>query len=93
MQTIEEEPLWLAEDLEAVLIQQREQASLCSGCGLPIDETMDPENEGTYIARAFACHACAAKDKQEKKFTSGNHDADGLRFIVERRERTPRGRP
>lgn len=76
---------WLPEDLEAVLIWQREQASLCSGCGLPTDETMDPENEEAYVGKAVQCHACAARDSAAKVFISGSHDPNGLMFAIERR--------
>lgn len=79
------EPLYLADDAEAVLDLLRERALLCPGCGLPRDETMDREAEQRYRSRAVQCHACAARDRAMKKFTSGPHDSGGLYWLTERR--------
>lgn len=74
------EPLWLTQDAEDVLEYFREQALRCPGCGLPRDETMDPEAENHYRTRALRCHACAARDRTEKRFT----ERGGLFIGVER---------
>ena len=78
------ESSWLREDTEAVLEYLREKALICSGCGLPRDETMRPDAEDHFSSRALRCHACAARDREAKRFTSQKHDAGGLYFTVER---------
>ena len=78
------EPLWLPDDTKELLDYFREQELLCPGCGLPRDETMDPEAEGLYRSRAMRCHACAAREREAKRFTSGPHESGGLLFGVER---------
>lgn len=60
------EPEWLEEDRDWALADQQEQANKCpGGCGLPLDETTDPANEGAYEAplpvRCFACTTLAAR--------------------------------
>lgn len=81
----EGEPLWLHEDAEAVFEYLREKALTCPGCGLPRDETMSPDAERHYRSRAMRCHACAAREREHKRFTEGPHaDAGGLFFTVER---------
>ena len=80
------EPYWLEDDTEAALEYFEEQSLLCSGCGLPRDETMSKEAQDTYKAQAVRCHACAERDREAKKFTSGPHDDAGLMFRVEPRD-------
>lgn len=75
---------WLQEDAEAVFAWIREQHLRCPGCGLPRDETMQHEGEVQYRSRAFQCQACAARDRESKRFTGGPHDDTGLYFTVER---------
>lgn len=77
------EPLWLPEDTEAVLEYLREQALICQGCGLPRDETMNPEAEGSYRSRAFRCHACSARDREARKFAD-QKTAGGIYFTTEK---------
>lgn len=37
------------------------EAMICSGCGQPMHESMDPENEGRYVAPPPSrCYACTA---------------------------------
>lgn len=69
------------------------QSSLCSGCGHPRAETMDPANVDAYAAVPVQCFACAAKDaetRQASQKTSSNQLSrsamDGLYIGVERRE-------
>lgn len=76
------EPLYLPEDLEAVLEWQQEQDLLCPGCGQPRDETMDPELQNAYRARALRCHACAAKARKAASF--GDKGLEAMFFSVER---------
>jgi hypothetical protein len=78
------DPLWLPEDTRDLLDYFQEQALVCPGCGLPRDETMDPEAEMHYRSRAMRCHACAARDREARRFTSSPHEEGGLYFAVER---------
>jgi hypothetical protein len=78
------DPLWLAEDTEAVLEYLREKALTCPGCGLPRDETMSREAEEHYRSRAFRCHACAARERETAKFVAAKGKPEGLYFTIER---------
>jgi hypothetical protein len=69
-----------------ILDYLRERKLVCPGCGLPRDETMDPEAEGHFISRFVICHACAARDRKQKQITSaGPYSEAGAYFSVERR--------
>jgi hypothetical protein len=85
MSTTEKDPLWLESDTEALLEWQREQALLCPGCGHPRDESMSKEAMDAYESKAMRCHACAARDRAHKKFTSQPHDDAGLYYTIGRR--------
>jgi hypothetical protein len=66
------EPEWLEEDRDWATADLHEQASKCSsGCGLPLDETTDPANEGAYEAplptRCFACTTLSARQAEYKE--------------------------
>lgn len=86
------EPLWLAEDLEAVLEWQRWCDLVCSGCGQPMSETLDPELEGAYEATAVVCHGCAARETEQQRVEGkGVHVAVDLdprarQFLIDRRK-------
>lgn len=42
---------------------------LCSGCGQPMHETMDPDNERRWLADLpIRCHACTAREKRAKEY-------------------------
>ena len=45
---------------------------------------MDREAEGHYLSRALRCHACAAKERQAKKFE--NAESRSLYFTVEEQD-------
>jgi hypothetical protein len=66
-----------------VLEYLREKALLCPGCGLPRDETMDPEAEGHFTSRALRCHACAARERAAKKFAM-QKDGGSLYYTIEK---------
>ena len=73
--------MWTEPDRIAALAWQAEQALRCAGCGHPLDETMSPEAEGAWRARALRCHACAARAR-----ALDNHEGstEGLYWTVER---------
>ena len=77
------EPLYLPDDMEAVLEMQREEDLFCPGCGQPRDETMDKEAQDAYESHALRCHACAACERKAATFVKGT---EGLMFTVERIE-------
>lgn len=76
------EPQWLDEDIQAVLEWQREQRLICDGCGLPRDETWDPDMENGYTAKAWTCHACAARERKEKAM--GSELSSAISVVPER---------
>lgn len=59
-QTIKE-PEWNDEDRAYALALEQYEASLCSGCGEPLEETTKPEHDGAYRAELpIRCHRCTA---------------------------------
>lgn len=80
------EPLFTEDDTQALLDFMEEERLKCSGCGMPRDETMLKEAQGTFKARALKCHACAERDRKLTEYTSGPHDASGLVVSIERRD-------
>lgn len=60
---VERGPEWLDEDQDAALEWQEYDASLCSGCHHPRDESFAKENDDKYTAEVLTCHACASKDR------------------------------
>jgi hypothetical protein len=69
------------------------QSSLCSGCGQPKTECMDPENDGHYVADPVQCFACAARDAESRGAAKAKSDGsfgdaafDGIYFAVRERE-------
>ncbi|WP_214327843.1 hypothetical protein [Nonomuraea sediminis] len=56
------EPEWLEDDRDWACAAQEEQEGVCPGCGLPLEETTDPDNEGAYVAlEPLRCHGCAPR--------------------------------
>jgi hypothetical protein len=78
------EPLWLQSDTEAVLEYLHDKSLMCSGCGLPREDTMTPDAERLFVSRALRCHACAARDRAARKFSDQKGDTSGLFFTLER---------
>ncbi len=59
--------MWLDEDTEAALEWTDYKASLCSGCGNPRSECMDPKRSEAYEAVPLQCFACAARDAEHRQ--------------------------
>jgi hypothetical protein len=78
------EPLFLEDDLEALLEWQREQALVCPGCGLPGDETLDKDSAFSYRARVLRCHGCAARDRAAEERAKQESDDAGIFYMIER---------
>lgn len=68
---------WTEEDMAAALEQAHEERVTCRGCGLPLDETMDPARE--YDVELLACRACAVGDQIERRWREAKSNTDGLR--------------
>jgi hypothetical protein len=62
------EPVWTDEDRDWALADLQDQASRCpNGCGLPLEETTSPDNEGAYVAlEPVRCHACAPVTRKKQ---------------------------
>ncbi|MBX6166288.1 MAG: hypothetical protein IRY84_01385 [Thermobispora bispora] len=79
------DPLWTEDDLAWALAQRAEDAERCSGCGLPLSETTDPDAEGEYEAPLpTRCHACTALEKRREEY---RESPPGLLFSVHRKQR------
>lgn len=67
------------------------EANLCSGCGQPLWESMDPANEGRYsVGAPHRCHACTAVQLAMKPYEKAAADPEvgmaapeALRFSAE----------
>ncbi|TYB69744.1 hypothetical protein FXF51_06160 [Nonomuraea sp. PA05] len=71
---------WLGEDLGYAKGQRRNDLDKCPGCGLPLSETTDPENEGRYEAPPpMRCHACTPLEHRKGEYTQS---PPGLLFRV-----------
>jgi hypothetical protein len=78
--------MFLPEDTEYALRWQAELDLLCSGCGHPKDESMDPANEGSYEASARRCHACTEQALKSSAWAdSSAADRGGLYLSVRKR--------
>lgn len=77
------DPVWSEEDLAWAMAQAAEDAERCTGCGLPLSETTDPDAEGEYEAPLpTRCHACTALEKRREEYTGS---PPGLLFHVVRK--------
>lgn len=52
------------EDYADAIAWQTVQDDRCPGCGQPRSESMHPDNDDAYEAKAWVCHACAAKTRK-----------------------------
>lgn len=70
------------------------ESGLCSGCGLPVHETYDPDNERAFeAALPVRCHACTTRDKRAAEYDEAKQ-REALRFPVTRKpERKQQSRP
>lgn len=75
------EPLWTDEDVEAALAWQELQDATCRGCGNPLEESMNADNESAYVVKTLVCHGCRAVEKEAKKQQDTGADMSGRRHI------------
>lgn len=67
------------------------EANLCTGCGEPLWESMDPANEGRYkVAPPYRCHCCTAVQLAMRPYEKAAADPEvgmaapeALRFSAE----------
>jgi hypothetical protein len=62
-----------------------EQDLVCGGCGHRVDESMDPENEDRYTAKAVVCHACRARDRANQEAMEDPESLSGRYWTTELR--------
>lgn len=68
------EPEWKHEDREAAIALQDYEASLCSGCGQPLQQTSDPDKEFAYKASLpIRCHYCTASGRGQEAYEKTEH--------------------
>lgn len=72
---------WLDDDRGYSQAYRRNKAGECpGGCGLPLEETTDPANEGAYEAPLpTRCHACTSLEHQKTEYEK---NPPGLLFQV-----------
>ena len=65
----------------ALALQEYEDG-LCSGCGSPMDESMDPAAAKAYVAHdPVRCHACTARSAKVRQYADESA-VEALRFPV-----------
>ncbi|MBB4702249.1 hypothetical protein BJ982_003793 [Sphaerisporangium siamense] len=78
------EPEWLEDDVAWALAWKQEQAGLCPGCKLPLEETTDPANDGRYrVPPATRCFACTPLAEAHKEYAAS---APGVLLHAEKDE-------
>ncbi|MEU7741976.1 MULTISPECIES: hypothetical protein [unclassified Nonomuraea] len=71
---------WLEDDRDWALADLQARDSLCGTCGLPLEETTDPDAEGAYAADPpVRCHACVPLNASKR---SREDPADGWVYRV-----------
>lgn len=82
-------PPWDLTDVALALALQRVEAETCDGCGHPLSQTTDPDNEFRYESRKpVRCHACVALAQAAKPFREDDAPQT-LRFGVRHRLPVP----
>ena len=76
------EPEWSPEDRALMLALAEHEANICPNCGQPLDEAMDPDNEGRYrLSLPTRDHACTALAQFSKAYQHSDVP-EALRFHV-----------
>lgn len=75
---------WAEEDLAYAQAKHRNDIDKCpGGCGLPLSETTDPDNEGAYESPLpVRCHACTPMGHRQQEY---RESPSGLLFRVMKR--------
>jgi hypothetical protein len=71
---------WAEEDLAYARAHRRNELGKCPGCRLPLVETTNPDNEGSYEAPPpTRCHACTPLEFRKDEYVKS---PPGLLFRV-----------
>lgn len=62
-----ESPDWTDDDRALLLALTQYEASLCPGCGHPVDTAWHSHADGWWEAEKFICYACTAADDGDDK--------------------------
>lgn len=57
------DPDWDEDDMAFALAWTEHEATLCGGCGRPLDETTREGHHQAYVGSLLVCHACAEGDR------------------------------
>jgi len=89
--------VWTEDDAELALAWQEITDRTCTGCGHPIDESMDPSTDGAYDVHPVVCNSCRAvqhRQEQDQKLAQEHPDRidlAGRRYVAELNEGRRRG--
>jgi len=76
------EPEWQEEDRLLAFALQDYEATLCKGCGHPLEETTKPEHDGAYRADLpIRCHRCTAAGAAQEAYGE-NPQPEALMFPI-----------
>lgn len=58
---------------------------LCSGCGQPKHEALNPDSDAWYETREEVCNGCRAIDKSQDESRNSTHSLATKTFVVDTR--------
>lgn len=65
---------WAEDDRAWAIALLEYEADICSGCGQPRSESMDPANQFKYESEALRCHGCSAVARESENWTDPKHN-------------------
>lgn len=76
---------WRTSDRLAAVALEQYEAMLCGGCGHPMHESMDIENDGLWKSpEPMRCHACTAiQERVKATVTETTRAPQALKFHAE----------
>lgn len=74
------EPRWTAEDTALAIEWQRLSNETCTGCGQPLDQSLDPYAD--YEVHDLVCHGCEAKETRERSLSETKNASTAGRKVV-----------
>jgi hypothetical protein len=72
----------LTEDTAAALEEADYEKSLCPGCGQPLSESMDSDNDGAYDTKALKCFSCADQQATRDKVAKDDRGSSYGRYYI-----------
>lgn len=81
--------MWTQSDTDLAVALVEMEASTCSGCGLPREQTLADEKDGAvFVATPVRCRGCAAMDHEANaRANLPRWDSAGIRWAVSREVR------